>query len=486
MDRATIERIDPFIYRHRVAEAMTAPAVVVERGTSLQAAAQSMQQHQISALVSLDERGWPDGIMTEHDVLTAVAAEGATALGRPVASLLSRPVVTVTPEDFLHTAIARMQSRRIRHLAVVERGSGRALGILVARAMLRQRAGSALALGDDIALAPDAAALATAYRRLPVVARGLLSEGMTPAEIADVISDGLRDISARAAGLAEQAMLAEGLGEAPAPWAFLVLGSAGRGESLLAADQDNALVHAAAESQDAWYADLGRRAADIMNSAGLVYCGGGVMAANKPCRHSLAGWRAEIDRWISQRAPIDLLNADIFYDFRDVLGDGALAAELRAYSLTAARSPAFLIRLAHMLEVRSPALSPLLGHFRTQAGRVDLKRGGLRSLVAAARILALKIGSPALSTEDRLLAVTEAGLLQSDDLALFRDACERLLGLILEQQLRDIEAGKTPGTAIEIRRLPRIERERLKAALTAIGRIDLVVREALSRSHSIK
>jgi signal-transduction protein with cAMP-binding, CBS, and nucleotidyltransferase domain len=276
-------------------------------------------------------------------------------------------------------------------------------------------------------------------------------------------------------------MRKEGQGDAPAAWALLVLGSAGRGESLLAADQDNALVHAGAESDDAWYAELGRRAADIMNAAGLVYCGGEVMAKNKACRHSLAGWQAEIDRWVKEREPIDLLNADIFYDFRDVHGDTALATQLRVYALAAARSPAFLMRLAHMLEVRSPALSPILGHFRAREGRVDLKRGGLRSLVAAARILALKIGASALSTEQRLAAATEAALLQPDDLALFRDAYGRLLRLILEQQLRDVEAGQAPGTSIEIRRLPRLERDRLKAALTAIGRIDLVVREALSR-----
>ncbi len=481
MDRAVIERIDAFIYRHRVADAMSVPAIAVTRDMSLQAAAQSMQKHQISALVALDDLGRPNGIMTEHDVLDAVATQGAAALGRPVETLLSRPVATVTPDDFLHTAIARMESRRIRHLCVVERGSGRAVGILVARAMLRQRAGSALALGNDIAAAPDVPALAAAYRRLPAVARSLLAEGMTPAEIAEVVSAGLRDLSARAASLAEQAMRAEGRGPAPASWAFLVLGSAGRGESLLAADQDNALVHAGSESEDAWYAELGLRAADTMNAAGLAYCSGGVMAKNKACRHSLGGWRAEIDRWVTQQEPIDLLNADIFYDFRDVHGDTALATQLRSYALAAARSPAFLMRLAHMLEVRSPVLSPILGHFRARAGRVDLKRGGLRSLVAAARILALKIGSPALSTDQRLLAVTEAGLLQPDDLALFRDAYGRLLRLILEQQIRDIEAGGAPGTSIEIRRLPRIERDRLKAALMAIGRIDLVVREALSR-----
>jgi len=481
MDRATIERIDSFIYRHHVRDAMSAPAVVVASSASLQAAAQLMQQGEISALVTVDELGRPTGIVTEHDVIRAVASDGAAAMDRSVASLLSQPVVTVTPDDLLHTAIVRMLSRRICHLAVVARGSGRAVGMLVARAMLRQRAGSVLALGDDIAGATDVEALAAAYRRLPLVARALLSEGMTPAEIAEVISDGLRSLSARAAGLAEQAMREEGKDGAPAPWAFLVLGSAGRGESLLAADQDNALVHAGPESDDAWYAELGRRAADLMNAAGLVYCSGQVMASNKACRHSLEGWQDEIDRWIRERAPLDLLNADIFYDFRDVYGDPGLAVRLRAHALAAARSPAFLMRLAHMLDVRSPALSPILGRFRGQAGRVDLKQGGLRSLVSAARILALKIGARAPSTEARLVAVTEAGLLPADDLALFRDAYGRLLRLILEQQLRDIEAGKPPGTSVEIRRLPRIERDRLKAALSAIGRIDLVVRDALSR-----
>src|SRR4029077_19372231 len=249
---------------------------------------------------------------------------------------------------------------------------------------------------DDIAAASDADALARAYRRLPAVARGLLSEGLSAAEIAEVVSDALRDISARAAGLAQRAMHEEGLGEAPAAWAFLVLGSAGRGESVLAADQDNALVHAGAESDDAWYAELGRRAADTMNSAGLVYCSGGGRGKKKNCRHSLAGWESEIDRWVRESEPIDLLNADIFYDFRDVLGDGGLAAELRRHAQEAALSPSFLMRLPPRLEIRSPALSPVFGTFRARAGRIDLKQGGLRTLVAAARILALKIGSAAL------------------------------------------------------------------------------------------
>jgi CBS domain-containing protein len=482
MDRQTIERIDVFAYRHRVREMMASPVVTVAATASLQSATELMAAHKVSSLVAVDESERPIGIMTRRDQLAAVARDGGVALTRPIEGLLSRPVASISPDAFLHTAIARMNRLGFRHLAVVDPASGRLLGMVTARALLRQRSSQTLALGDDIAAAEGAEDLGEVYRRLPGLALNLLSEGMTTLEIAEVLSAALRDLSGRAAELAAAAMKAEGQGEAPAPWAFLVLGSAGRGESLLAADQDNALVHAGENDEETdWFAELGRRAADILNAAGLVYCAGGVMAKNRACRHSLVGWGAEVERWIAEREPVHLLNADIFFDFRPVNGDYWLGDELRAFAVPlAAGSPAFLARLAHMLDPRSPALSPVFGSFRSRAGRIDLKRGGLRSLVSAARILALKLGSVEIATDRRLAAAAEAGLLPADDLALFLDAHGRLLRLILEQQLIDIESGKTAGTAIEVRRLPRLERERLKSALAAIGRIDLVVRHALA------
>src|SRR5262249_52125540 len=164
-----------------------------------------------------------------------------------------------------------------------------------------------------------------------------------------------------------------------------------------------------------------------------------------------------------------------------VHGDEGLAAELRSHAMAAARSAGFLMRLSRLMDARSPALTPILGRFRARAGRVDLKTGGLRSLTSAARLLALKLGAPALATEGRLAAGAGGGLRAADDLALFRDAHSGLQRLVLEQQLIDLEAGRPAGTAVEIRRLPRLERERLRAALTAVGRIDLVVSAGMGR-----
>ena len=235
-------------------------------------------------------------------MLTAIAREGAAALARPIGDLMSRPVVAVPPEAFLHVALARMERHGLRHLAVTEPGSGKLLGLLSARALLKQRAAAALALGDDIAAAADVGALSAAYGRLPQLARGLLAEGLGASEIAQVISDALSDMTARAAALAAAAMEAEGRGPAPAPWAFLVLGSAGRGESLLAADQDNALVHGGDEDLDPWFAELGARSADLLNAAGLALLqrrGHG----QEPRLPSRPGGLEARDRPLDRRAP---------------------------------------------------------------------------------------------------------------------------------------------------------------------------------------
>ncbi len=95
--------------------------------------------------------------------------------------------------------------------------------------------------------------------------------------------------------IAEQRLREAGLGEPPCPYAVAVLGSAGRGESLLAMDQDNAIVFERGDpggAEDRYFAALGGHLADILNEVGVPYCKGGVMAKNDAWRGSVATWQA--------------------------------------------------------------------------------------------------------------------------------------------------------------------------------------------------
>ena len=76
MDRATIERIDAFAYRHRVLEVMTTPVVTIAPEATLETATRLMREKRISAVIALDEQGAPEGILTERDVWRPLRATG--------------------------------------------------------------------------------------------------------------------------------------------------------------------------------------------------------------------------------------------------------------------------------------------------------------------------------------------------------------------------------------------------------------------------
>jgi signal-transduction protein with cAMP-binding, CBS, and nucleotidyltransferase domain len=477
MDRPPPERIDSYPYRYRVAEVMSHPPITAAPTLTLADAARRMRDASISALVTVGDDGRPQGIFTERDLLVAAAERGAASLSAPISDFMHTPVLAVTTDDYLFTAIARMDRLRLRHLAAVDPATGVLVGIVTARALLQQRAQQALVLGDEIAVIERAEDMAALYKRLPALAAGLLRDGMVAREIAAVLSTVLRDISARSAGLAAAAMARP----APATWCFLVLGSGGRGESLLVPDQDNAIVHGGAANDDLWFAEVGKRAADFLDRSGIPYCRGGVMAMNREFRHSLEGWRRRIAGWVERPEPANVLNADIFYDFRPVHGDFALAAQLQDIAVSAAKSRPFLAILGAALADTGTPLG-LFGNFRTEQGRVDLKRVGLLPLVSAARLMALHDGSTALDTRGRIEAAVGAGHLSRDDAAQLQDVHELLLRVVLEQQIADIRAGVAPSARVLVARLDGLTRRRLKEALRRIAQIDWTVRDSLASS----
>ena len=140
MDSPLRARIDSYPYRHRVADIMSRPPITAPPEMTLVDAARRMQEAGIGALLSVDDSGRPRGILTERDLLAAVAAQGAAALAMPISAFAQGPVHAVTAHDYLFTAIARMDRLKIRHLAVVDPATGALVGVVSARALLQQRA----------------------------------------------------------------------------------------------------------------------------------------------------------------------------------------------------------------------------------------------------------------------------------------------------------------------------------------------------------
>ncbi|MEE8454433.1 MAG: CBS domain-containing protein [Limibaculum sp.] len=90
---------------------------------SIETLAHRLRLARIGAMVVLGEGGALDGIISERDIIHGIAEHGPKCLELTVADLMTRRVITCTPEDSV-TRIARiMTESRIRHLPVVEGGS---------------------------------------------------------------------------------------------------------------------------------------------------------------------------------------------------------------------------------------------------------------------------------------------------------------------------------------------------------------------------
>jgi CBS domain-containing protein len=476
--RAT-EQIDSFPYRHRVSEVMSAPISTAKPRDTLVSACRIMAEKGISSLVIVDDQGKPLGIVTERDVLRAVARSGGIGMQLPLGSVMSSPVASINANSYIYVALGRMNHHNIRHLLAID-NAGMPVGMVTARVLLKLRSTSALAIGDEIDSAPDGARMGEVAKKIPALAAALLSSGVDCASISGVVGAMLRDITGRAAFLAEQSMLTDGWGGAPVPWSLLILGSGGRGETLLAPNQNTALVHAGGPENDTWLAELGRRITDVLEAAGIPAHAAGVMAKNAKWRHGLDEWKTEIDRWATGASEADLEQAEIFFDFQSAYGDSSLADELRDHLAAKAKeSTKMQLQLSEVIGESKDALG-LFGQIVTEDDHLDLKNVGLMPLVAAARTLAAKYGVSAASTRDRLALLVESEHLPPSDAQAMTEAQEWFLRLILEQQLRDIDAHKTPSGLIWPEEFDKDRRARLKAMLRYVNTLSGMVKSAIS------
>jgi len=473
----TLLRVDSFPYRHLVRDVMSKPAIFAPEGTTMQAAARLMVEKQVSSLFVRVASG-EIGIVTERDILRAVDACGEAALSMPVSLHMKAPLETVPEGAHVYRAIGRMDRLGFRHLGVTD-AAGEIVGAVTTRNLLRHRATTAVVLGDKIDSASTPAELAAAWASLPLMARNLMHEDVDPRTISGVISSEICSMTRRATELAEERLRSAGAGPPPVAYAVLVLGSAGRNESQLAADQDNAIVYAqGAEGgpEDAYFEKLATHMCDILDAGGIPYCKGGVMAKNSAWRKSSSAWHATIDAWVRRQRPEDLLNVDIFFDAVTVHGDRALGEEVWNYAYGRGHAARDFQNL--LIEVTRNRDSPfsLLGGFRLDnRRRLDLKRTGLMPIFSSARVLSIRYEVRARSSTERLngFAAKEVGL--SDVVQSVLDAHRVLLGAVIAQQLVDAEVGVPLSTGVEIGRFDKRARAQLKQALRAVaGAIDLV------------
>jgi CBS domain-containing protein len=120
---------------------------------SLADAASLLSQEKIGALVVRNTGGEMIGILSERDIVRAVARDGAGVLDKPVSTIMTRDVICCTPTDSVAEVMGMMTARRFRHLPV--KHNGKLIGMVsigdVVKARVEEAEGEAAQLREYIA-----------------------------------------------------------------------------------------------------------------------------------------------------------------------------------------------------------------------------------------------------------------------------------------------------------------------------------------------
>ena len=430
-------------------------------------AAELMAREGSGALLVTAGEGEPLGIVTDGDLRRRVLAVQGDPR-RPVREVMSAPVVTLPENALLFEAGMLMHSKRVRHLVVTD-GTGRPMGLIEDRDLLRVQQHSSALLLSAIGAAPTAESAAAAHARLPEVARAMIEAG---AEVPHVTRLTAAVLDALIARLVQLTL--DELGPPPTDFAFVVLGSAGRQESTLCPDQDNAIIYeSAAPGAEAYFLALGKRVCEGLRAAGYPFCNGKVMADNPKWCKPLSEFEEMFSRWTEELEDQGLVEVNISFDFRCAAGDSDLTSELRRYVLEAVRGkPRFLFHLAEFTLQFKPPVG-FFGNIQVEGSGTHAETFNIKTAVVPivnfARIYALNHGVAATGTIERLRALRELGVLaQTTHDELVQDYHE-LMRIRLKHQAAQLAAGQPPDNHISPKRLTQLERMIIKRIFAHIA-----------------
>lgn len=451
----------------RVADLVRREPVLAPPEMTVAEAAARMRREGISSLLIV-EAGRLVGILTDRDLRNRVLAEGRSPQ-TPLAAVMTAAPLTVPATAFLFEALMLLTRHGIHHMPVV-RGDV-PVGVVTSTDLLRTQTRSIVYVAGDIQKRDGAAGIREALAPLPSVVLDLVEGGAGAYAIGHAVTALADSATQRLIQLAE----AE-LGPPPVPYAWMALGSQGRNEQTARSDQDNALLIADdfdPEIHGAWFEALAQRVCDGLNTAGFVWCPGGIMAKNDRWRQTLSTWKRIFAGWIDRPEPEALMYASVFFDLRAVHGRAELLEDLQAEVLTRAKgSRLFLGHLTGNALTHQPPLGLFRNLVLIGSGEhrktLDLKHSGIVPVVDLARIYALDAGLPPVNTRDRLEAGQQAGRISEGGARDLIDALDFLSLIRLRHQARQIREGRPADNFLAPDELSAFERGHLKDAFSVV------------------
>ena len=435
-----------------------------------------MRARSISCVVVVAE-GKPFAIVTDRDLRNKVVATGKDPASLRVADVMSTPLVTIGEDDVLYETLYRMSRHNIHRLVVVDR-AGVLAGIITVTDILRLQAHSPHQLVVDIEKAASIDALRELHQRIQKLIIHLAGTGIAIREMVKLIANLNDQVLIRLIHL----LRTDKYPDLTDDFAFVVMGSEGRGEQTLSTDQDNAIIYddSVTGEQLARLEAFSQDLIAALISIGVPPCPGGIMARNPEWRRSLSGWRQELTRWLSATTPDNVMTGSMFMDLRPLYGRTDLVDALRTHAFHyMANEQGFLVRMAQNMTNFAPPLG-WFGRIKVEKsgpnrGQIDVKKAGIFAITDGVKALAIEAGRLQGSTHDRMEALVEARVLKPEQAADLRAAFDFLVLMRLQGQVSALRSNTTPNNYISLEHLNAMEQGELRLAFEGVAKFHTVI-----------
>ena len=136
---------------------MTVKAILDQKGrdifvmgpdATLAEVAAELTARRVGAVMIMEGNDHLAGILSERDLVRAIASRGAAALSAAASSVMTQTVQTCTIDDLIEDVMERMTASRFRHMPVVD--EGRVIGIISIGDVVKLRIEEAVRERDDM------------------------------------------------------------------------------------------------------------------------------------------------------------------------------------------------------------------------------------------------------------------------------------------------------------------------------------------------
>ncbi len=285
------------------------------------------------------------------------------------------------------------------------------------------------------------------------------------------------------------------------PLALISVGSDGRRELSLIADQDYLFLYDSAadasvqlsDSMEHYFSQLGTLFSNKMEQAGISKCSAGIMPVNQEWRGSLYQWQSRISamlRFEKKDWDKNIVNLIALMDARFVCGDRNIGPGFGAMVRSAARDNQMAIHNMARVVSSMKISRGFLRRFIVEAdgrheGEFNLKLMAWMPLVMCIRLMAVYYGIEETSTTARIRLLSTKGFFSDMTANDLTEAYHTVTWHRINQQVKKLKRVIDDDCYINPYRLVIEDRELLKKAMDSINELQYRLRGDFSKVESV-